>query len=39
MGIRLDLERKDKHLKNGQSAFWRKGDIMVRVWKDKNLCE
>jgi len=21
----------------GQSAFWRKGDVMVQVWKDKRL--
>jgi hypothetical protein len=26
-------------LKKGQSAFWRKGDIMVQVWKDKRLVQ
>jgi hypothetical protein len=26
-------------LKKGQSAFWRKGDIMVQVWNDKRLVQ
>jgi hypothetical protein len=24
-------------LKKGQSAFWRKGDIVIEVWKNKRL--
>ena len=36
-GIPRDLEREDKRLKKGLSAFQRKGDVMVRVWKDKRL--
>jgi len=36
-GIPCDLEENGKHLKKGQSALWRKGDIMVQVWKDKRL--
>ena len=35
-GIPRDLED-GKHLKKGQSAFRRKGDVMVQVWKDKRL--
>jgi len=31
----FDLERESKCLKKGQSAFWRSGDIIVQVWKDK----
>jgi hypothetical protein len=31
------LEEDGKRLKKGQSAFWKKGDIMVQVWKDKRL--
>jgi len=38
-GIPRDLEGEGKRLKKGQSAFWRKGDVMVQVWKDKNLCK
>ena len=38
-GIPHDLEREGKALEKGQSAFRRKGDIMVQVWKDKNLCK
>ena len=34
-GIPCDLEGEDKHLKKGKSAFWRNGDIMVQVRKDK----
>ena len=36
-GISHDLEEEGKRLKKGQSAFWRKGDVMVQVWKDKRL--
>ena len=36
-GIPRDLEGEGKRLKKGQSAFWRKGDVMVQVWKDKRL--
>jgi len=36
-GIPLDLEGDSKCLKKGQSAFQRKGDIIVQVWKDKRL--
>ena len=36
-GIPRDLEEEGKHLKKGQSAFRREGDIMVQVWKDKRL--
>ena len=36
-GIPRDLEGEGKCLKKGQSAFRRKGDIMVQVWKDKRL--
>jgi len=38
-GISCDLEGEGKCLKKGQSAFWRKGDIMVHVWKDKRLVQ
>jgi len=37
MGIPRDLEGEGKHLKKGQSALQRKGDILVQVWKDKRL--
>jgi hypothetical protein len=36
-GIPCDLEREGKRLKKRQSAFRRKGDVMVQVWKDKRL--
>jgi len=36
-GIPSDLEKDSKHLEKGQSAFRRKGDVMVQVWKDKRL--
>jgi len=38
-GIPCDLEGERKRLKKGQSAFWRKGDVMVQVWKDKRLVQ
>jgi len=34
-GIPRDLEGEGKRLKKGKSAFWRNGDIMMQVWKDK----
>ena len=34
-GIPRDLERGSKRYKKGQTAFWRNGDVMVQVWKDK----
>jgi hypothetical protein len=34
-GIPCDLEGESKRLKKGQTAFWRNGDVMVQVWKDK----
>jgi hypothetical protein len=36
-GIPRDLEGKGKCLNRGKSAFRRKGDIMVQVWKDKRF--
>jgi hypothetical protein len=36
-GIPRDLEGEGKRLNRGQSAFWRKGDVMVQLWKDKRL--
>jgi len=36
-GIPCDVEEEGKRLKKGQSAFQRKGDVMVQVWKDKRL--
>jgi len=36
-GIPRDLKGGGKRLKKGQSAFRRKGDIMVQMWKDKRL--
>ena len=36
-GIPPDLERETNHLRRGQSAFWRKGDVIVQAWKDKRL--
>jgi hypothetical protein len=36
-GISRHLEGEGKHLNRGQSAFRRKGDVMVQVWKDKRL--
>jgi hypothetical protein len=35
-GNPCDLEGEGKHLKKEKSAFWRNGDVMVQVWKDKN---
>jgi len=34
-GIPCDIQGEGKRLKRGQSAFGRKGDVMVQVWKDK----
>jgi len=36
-GIPHDLEGEGKRLKKGQSAFRRKRDVMVQVWRDKRL--
>jgi hypothetical protein len=36
-GIPHDLEQEAKNLRKLPSAFRRKGDIMVQVWKDKQL--
>ena len=36
-GIPRDLEGEGKRLKKEQSAFRRKGDVMMQVWKDKRL--
>ena len=35
--ISRDLEEDGKRSKKGQSAFWRKGDVMLQVWKGKRL--
>ena len=35
-GIPRNLEGDGKPFKKGQSAFWRNGDVMVQVWKDKS---
>ena len=36
-GIPRDLDGEGERLKKGESAFRRKGDIMVQMWKDKRL--
>ena len=36
-GMPCDLEGDGKRLKKGQSVFWRRGDIVAQVWKDKRL--
>ena len=36
-GIPRDLEGEVTRSKKGQSAFLRKGNVMVQVWKDKRL--
>jgi hypothetical protein len=36
-GIPRDLEGEGKRLNIGQSAFRRKGDVMVQLWRDKRL--
>jgi hypothetical protein len=36
-GIPGDLEREASRLKKRQSAFWRKGDVMVQAWKERRL--
>jgi len=38
-GIPRDLQGEGKHLEKGHSTFWRKGDVMVQVWKDKRLVQ
>jgi len=38
-GIPPYLEEAANHLKKGQSAFWRKGDIIVQRWKEKWLVQ
>jgi hypothetical protein len=38
-GIPPDVEWEAKHLKKVQSAFWRKGDIMIQVWNNKRLVQ
>jgi hypothetical protein len=30
-----DLEGESKRLKKDESGFWKNGDVMVQVWKDK----
>jgi len=37
--VPFDLEREGRHLKKVQSAFRRKGDIMVQMWEDKRLVQ
>jgi len=37
--IPSDLEEDSKHLEKGHSAFRRKDDVMVQVWKDKRLVQ
>jgi len=34
-GISHDPDEEGKHLKKENSAFWRNGDVIVQVWKDK----
>jgi len=36
-GIPPDLEWEDHHLKTEESVFWRKGVVIVQVWKGKDL--
>jgi hypothetical protein len=36
-GILSDLECEAHHLKTEKSVFWRKGDIIIQVWTDKDL--
>ena len=38
-GIPCDLEGEGRCLKKGESAFRRKGDVIVQVWKDKRLVQ
>ena len=38
-GIPCDLQGEGICLEKGHSAFWRKGDVMVQVWKDKRLVQ
>jgi hypothetical protein len=37
--ISCDLEGEGRLLKEGQSAFWMKGDVMVQVQRDRDLYE
>jgi len=34
-GIPCNVEGEGKRLKKRKSAFWRIGDVMMQVWKDK----
>jgi len=34
-GNPCDVEGEGKRLKKEKSAFWRTGDVMVQMWKDK----
>ena len=36
-GIPRDLEEERQMLEKRAVSVWRKGDIMVQVWKDKRL--
>ena len=36
-GIPPDLEWEAHYLRTEQSVFWRKGDLIVQVWMDKDL--
>jgi hypothetical protein len=36
-GIPRDLEGEDKGLNRGQSAFRKKGNVIVQLWRDKRL--
>ena len=36
-GIARDIDREGKHLKKGQSTFWRIVDIMLYLWKHTRL--
>jgi hypothetical protein len=38
-GIPRDLEQEGKCLKKGRSLFQRKGDAMIKVWKDKTSAD
>jgi hypothetical protein len=36
-GITRDLEKEIRGIKEGESSFQRKGDIMIQAWKDKRF--